>query len=244
MKEDWFKSWFNTAYYHILYKDRNNKEAANFIDALVDFLKVDTHAHILDLACGKGRHSVYLNKLGYQVTGVDLSKESINFAKQFECETLHFFTHDMRNEIKNISFSHVFNLFTSFGYFDNELENIKVLHSIEKMLIPEGVVVIDFMNSVKVLKNLIAEEKISKGGIDFHITKKYEGNHIYKHIQFSDNGETFNYTEKVQALTKENFIKLFNATKLQIIHTFGDSKLNEFDEKNSDRLILIAKKSK
>ena len=64
---DWFESWFNTPYYHILYKDRDFVEAENFIDKLLAEIKLPQHSTIIDLACGHGRHSVYLNQKGYNV---------------------------------------------------------------------------------------------------------------------------------------------------------------------------------
>ena len=75
--QNWYASWFDTPYYHILYKDRGYDEAQAFMRALMAYLKPKDSAKILDLACGKGRHSVFLNSLGYNVTGVDLSKNSI-----------------------------------------------------------------------------------------------------------------------------------------------------------------------
>ncbi|MEN8885269.1 MAG: methyltransferase domain-containing protein, partial [Winogradskyella sp.] len=79
-KKQWFASWFDTPYYHILYKDRDYSEAQVFMDNLTNYLNIPNGGKILDLACGKGRHSVYLNKLGYNVTGVDLSEKSITHA--------------------------------------------------------------------------------------------------------------------------------------------------------------------
>ena len=82
-KEDnWFASWFDTEYYHILYKDRDYNEAQLFMDNLTQYLNLPEDAKILDLACGKGRHSVFLNELGYQVSGVDLSENSIKQLKK------------------------------------------------------------------------------------------------------------------------------------------------------------------
>ena len=83
---NWYASWFDTPFYHILYKERDETEAAKFMNTLMQFLNLPMGSEILDLACGKGRHAQYLNTLGYEVTGVDLSPESIAFAKQFENE--------------------------------------------------------------------------------------------------------------------------------------------------------------
>ncbi|MFN5878833.1 MAG: SAM-dependent methyltransferase, partial [Flavobacteriales bacterium] len=68
--KEWFADWFDTPYYHILYKNRNDEEAAHFIENLIEFIQLDLGSRVLDLACGKGRHSVTLNKLGYNVLGV------------------------------------------------------------------------------------------------------------------------------------------------------------------------------
>ena len=68
----WYSSWFDTPFYHILYKDRDDKEAQSFMDALTYYLNISQNSTILDLACGKGRHSLYLNSIGYDVTGLDL----------------------------------------------------------------------------------------------------------------------------------------------------------------------------
>ena len=119
----WYASWFNTPYYHILYRDRDHAEARTFMDKLTHHLGLSRESHILDLACGRGRHSLYLNSIGFEVTGVDLSEESIAYAKQFENDRLHFDIHDMCKPYSK-KFDAVFNLFTSFGYFENDADNL------------------------------------------------------------------------------------------------------------------------
>ena len=57
--QDWYTDWFNTPYYHILYKERNDKDAQLFMKNIASFLKLPKTTHILDLPCGKGRHSLY-----------------------------------------------------------------------------------------------------------------------------------------------------------------------------------------
>jgi 2-polyprenyl-3-methyl-5-hydroxy-6-metoxy-1,4-benzoquinol methylase len=132
--KEWFEAWFDTSYYHSLYKNRDEIEAKKFIENLVHFLKLKNGQPVLDLACGKGRHSITLNELGLNVLGVDLSKNSIESAKNSENETLKFDIHDMRENLSSNSFDVVFNLFTSFGYFDNLTDNSKVIKYISKML--------------------------------------------------------------------------------------------------------------
>ena len=99
---EWFKNWFNSPYYHILYKERDSYEAEYFIDNLIIYLKIAENSKIIDIACGKGRHSIYLEQKKMKVTGIDLSQKSINHAKKFENDNLFFFKHDMRKEFKDI----------------------------------------------------------------------------------------------------------------------------------------------
>ncbi|HZH87368.1 MAG TPA: class I SAM-dependent methyltransferase [Brumimicrobium sp.] len=241
-KDEWFKTWFDTTYYHILYQNRNFTEAERFISNLLGHLKLPDQTNCLDLACGKGRHAVFLNKNGLKVTGVDLSLNSINEAKPFENESLSFDVHDMREVYKENTYDIVFNLFTSFGYFDNYEDNLKVLNSVNTMLVADGKLVIDFMNADFVLNNLVKEEVKTMDGIDFHITRTYDGKHIYKNINFVDEGEEFSFQEKVQAIKKDEFESLLEKAGFNILDVFGDFSLAPFNKDKSDRLIIIAKK--
>jgi cyclopropane fatty-acyl-phospholipid synthase-like methyltransferase len=240
--KEWFESWFDTSYYHSLYKNRNDIEAASFVTNLVQFLDLKKESKVLDLACGKGRHSLTLNKLGLNVLGVDLSQNSIEFAKKSETKNLKFLTHDMREVIPNQSFHVIFNLFTSFGYFDDFSDNEKVITAIHEMLEDKGIFVIDFMNSEKTIANLVLSENKIEDNINFNITRKYDGQHIFKKIKFNDKNTEFCYTERVQALKLNDFEDLLLKHNFQMNHTFGDFELNPFDSQNSDRLIIIATK--
>jgi SAM-dependent methyltransferase len=239
---EWFESWFNTIYYHILYQNRNEKEAELFVQNLVSKLKIQASNNVLDLACGKGRHSIILNKLGLYVTGVYLSSNSIAKAKKYENEKLKFFVQDMREPIPDAKFDFIVNLFTSFGYFDHHQDNLKVLKAIHQMLVPGGKLIIDFFNLQRVIKEMKAQEMKSIEGIDFHISKRFDGHHIYKTIEFEAEGKEHSYTEKVQGLSETDFRSLLIQADFELVDIFGDFDLNSFDSENSDRIILVAKK--
>ena len=240
-EQDWFVSWFDTNYYHILYKNRDDNEAAFFIENLFNKLNLSDET-VLDLACGKGRHSVFLNSLGLNVLGVDLSENSISIASTSANNSLEFKVHDMRNVIENKSFDVVFNLFTSFGYFDDDTDNHAVLKSVNKMLNENGKLVIDFMNAHKVIKNLVNSEVKNIEGIHFDIKRNYDGKFITKDICISELNNKHTYQEKVRAFFKEDFIELLNRNGFVVENIFGDFALNDFDKESSDRLILIASK--
>lgn len=236
----WYVSWFDTPYYHTLYKDRDYAEAQMLIDNLSHYLNIEEGAKILDLACGKGRHSVYLNKLGYDVTGVDLSTNSIESAKEFESDTLHFHVHDMREPLKE-KYDVILNLFTSFGYFPDPADNARTLDAIHQSLTEYGLAVIDFMNVDKVIANLVPSEVKTVDGIDFHITRKYEDGFIIKNIVFDADGEHHDFTEKVKALRLEDFEEMMEEKGIFLLDAFGDYKLRKFYKNESDRLIMIFK---
>ena len=241
-KKEWFASWFDTSYYHTLYKKRDDDEAQLFITNLVQKLKLEEGCKVLDLACGLGRHSITLNQLGCDVLGVDLSPNSVFEAKKNSNTSLHFSVHDMRETIPNVSFKAVFNLFTSFGYFDNLSDNTKMVKSVNHMLEPNGLFIIDFMNANKVISNLVAKEEKLIDGIHFNIERRYDGTHIYKDIRFNDKGDDFHFTERVQALKRDDFDSLLTSNGFEILTTFGNFDLKPFDIEVSDRLIIIAKK--
>ena len=238
--EKWYSSWFDTPYYHILYKERNYREAQVFMDNLTHYLNLPEKATVLDLACGKGRHSIYLNQLGFTVLGADLSENSIAEANKNANETLHFKVHDMREPFEE-KFDAIFNLFTSFGYFENDDDNLTTLKAIKESLSDYGFAVIDFMNVSQVIETLVPEEIKTMEGIDFHIKRYLKENHIYKEIDFEDQGQKFHFTEKVKALTLKDFEELMEEAGIYLLDIFGDYKLKKFHKTESERLIMIFK---
>ncbi|MBW7675002.1 class I SAM-dependent methyltransferase [Chryseobacterium chendengshani] len=239
---EWFESWFDTPYYHLLYNNRDYTEAENFITKLTQELQLPQSSKIIDLACGKGRHSVFLNKLGYDVLGLDLSQQSIEFDKQFENESLTFKVHDIRNAIDSEPVDAVFNLFTSFGYFDNETDDRNVFKSVYDALKPNGYFVLDYLNEEYVRKNLVPESTVQREGIDFHISKKIEGRHIIKDIRFEINGEAKHFFEKVKLHTLEVIENYASECGFERIKIWGDYQLNDFEKEISPRCINLFKK--
>ncbi|WP_207427233.1 cyclopropane-fatty-acyl-phospholipid synthase family protein [Pedobacter sp. SYSU D00535] len=243
MSRKWYQNWFNSPYYHILYHQRNDEEAEFLIDNLCSFLQPNPQSRILDIACGRGRHSVYLNKKGYDVTGIDLSHSNIKFSKQFENEKLHFHEHDMRHLLYINYFDLALNLFTSFGYFETERDHVKALKTFRKALKPEGRLVLDYFNTEKIVRNLTRQELKLIDGIDFSIAKKVENGKIIKSISFEHRSRGYNFKEEVKAFSFSDFEKLFKLSGFEVENHFGDYSLNAFDPVKSDRLIFICKKS-
>lgn len=242
MQKEWFSSWFDTPYYHTLYKNRDYEEASLFIDNVSNFLKIKQSTVCWDLCCGKGRHSIYLNKKGFRVIGTDLSEQSICEANESANETLEFYQHDMRKLFRTNYFEVVFNLFTSFGYFEKIEDDLHVFDSVQKALKSNGLFVFDYLNSEYVKSMIVERDSKTIDGITFNISKKIENNTIIKSIDFTDKGESFHFEERVKLFDKTYFEDLAKECNLTILNTFGNYQLQEFDVNISPRLILVLQK--
>lgn len=239
---EWFKNWFDSPYYHLLYNNRNENEAGFFIDNLCSYLNLAPNSKVWDLACGKGRHAIALNKKGFNVVGTDLSRNSIREASKQSNATLDFYVHDMREPFMINYFDAVFNLFTSMGYFENYNDNYTVFKNVANAIKSEGVFVIDFFNSEKVIASLKEDYIEKRGEVTFKIKKKIANNAILKRIEFNCHNKDYYFEESVSLFKKEDFEKFAAAAGLKIENTFGNYKLEPFDKDSSERLIVIFKK--
>lgn len=246
VEKQWFKDWFNSPYYHLLYSNRDEKEAASFIDKLVDYLRPVPGAAMLDVACGRGRHARYLADKGFDVTGIDLSEESISMARKLENDHLSFFQHDMRLPFRINYFDIVFNFFTSFGYFESRHENENALRTLANSLKPGGRLVLDYLNSVYVADHLVVDEVKEKDNVVFDIRREMQKGKFLKQIYILDKKQLLRheYTESVSAFTRKDFEEMFAMQGMVITDVFGDYHFNAFDEQHSPRLVLIAQKPK
>jgi len=234
-------NWFDTPYYKLLYKNRNEDEAGLFIDNILKKINIEPNSKILDLACGTGRHSIYLSKKGFDVVGIDKSKKNILTAKENENKKLIFFQQEMTKDI-NMQFNAIFNFFTSFGYVDHKY-NYDTVENISKNLMKGGLFIIDFLNQKIVRKNIVEYEEKNIENINFNIHRYIENNYIIKEISFKHNKTKYNFKERVMLLDLKDFENYFNKNNLKIIDIYGNYKLSSFDINKSPRLILISKKN-
>ena len=241
----WFKQWFDSAHYHKLYGNRNEREAATFINNLISYLEPARNATMLDLGCGAGRHARELALRGFNVTGIDLSSSNIRLAKKLEIPLLRFIRHDMRIPFGNQYFDFIFNFFTSFGYFKTQNENNGVVRNMSNALKAGGTLVLDYMNVEYVEDRLVPNELKEIDGISYSINRWTDDRFIFKKIMVDDESgnEPIETTEQVAKFRLDDFERMFQAAELSIVETFGDYQLNSFDLKSSPRLIIVAQKT-
>ena len=244
MTATWFKDWFNSPYYHQLYFKRDETEAAAFINKLIEHLKPQPGTQMLDVACGKGRHSIQLAEKNFRVTGIDLSEDSIREAKAEESENLEFFVHDMRLPFRINYFDYAFNFFTSFGYFKTRREHDNAIRTIAQSIKPNGVFVMDYLNVHYAEDHLVHKSEKEIEDVNYYITKWFDEDHFYKKIVVEDENleEPLEYTEKVAKFSLGDFTEMFAYQGLQIQEVFGDYMFSNYDVKKSPRMIMIAKK--
>jgi len=241
---DWYRKWFDSPYYHVLYRERDDREAKHFLDNILLHLRPAAGARMLDQACGRGRHALYLAGLGYDVTGTDLSEANIAHCLREGGGRAAFYVHDMRLPFRDSAFDYVFNIFTSMGYFGTDAEHRQVVESAARNLRPAGSYIVDFMNVQRLEQDMVAEEDKEVDGIRFHIRRSRESGFIRKRITFTHRGRPFDYEERVEALALPDFERYFRHAGLVTRSVFGDYGLEPFDRERSARLILVAEKIK
>jgi SAM-dependent methyltransferase len=197
----------------------------------------------LDLACGAGRHAIFIASKGNAVTGLDLASNSIAEAKAKVLElpeklNIEFQVADMRDFDLKTSFDLVFNLFTSFGYFENKNENLDVLANIKKHQAKGGILVIDYLNSQLVRAK--GEESYTKviDAIQFEIHKYFEGDFVKKEIKVIDQNGVFHFREQVQLFESNELESMLSAQGYQMTEHFGDYDLRPYSQ-TSPRSIWV-----
>lgn len=242
-KKAWFTQWFNSSHYHHLYSHRDEQEAADFIYRLLAHLKPASGSNILDVGCGRGRHSRTLAGKGFEVTGIDVAPDNIEYALQFANDQLHFQVHDMRRILCVRCFDYVFNFFTSFGFFNTPIEHRNAIHTMASALKKDGVLVMDYLNAVATASHLIPSEEKWVEGTKYVIERWMDDRYFFKRITIHDEelSSPLSFTEQVARFTKEDLCKMLQEQGLEIVEIFGNYQLDTFEETSSPRLIILAK---
>ena len=255
MKKDWYKKWFNTGDYLDLYKHRDSADAAGIAGLVKDKVKLPKGSNILDVACGNGRHSRIFAKEGYNVLGIDLSPFLINEAKKELKKSsdqlkdrMSFEIRDMRNLRYKKRFDLVINLFSSFGYFEDDKDNLKVIKGISASLKQGGYFFFDYLNPDALRKNLVPFDISIRNHNVILQVRTIKGNSVYKDIAIVKNSKTSrtpvvsSFNEMIKLYGLKDFKVFFARYGLKILKTFGDYSGSRFNSAKSERLIILAVK--
>ena len=240
----WYKEWFDRDEYELVYHRRDDTEAEKVIDLIERVAQPAPGATILDVGCGRGRHARSLARRGYRVTGIDLSERALERARRRAAEegvTVTFRRGDMREPVCEACFDGVVNLFTAFGYFEDDAEHLRTIRAMTTALKPGGWLFQDFLNAPFVARTLIPEDTRVEDGIRIRQRRVIEDGRINKRIELHKNGKTLTFCESVRLLTLDDFRRFYDAAGLELMDTFGDYDGRPHTDA-SPRLILFARK--
>ncbi|NTV06111.1 MAG: methyltransferase domain-containing protein [Chlorobiaceae bacterium] len=246
----WFKEWFNHPLYLEVYSHRNNDEAASCIQTILSHtgleLKDPASLSILDIACGAGRHALELARLGYTVTGNDLSpflleearKEALNNKLQLKLTCC-----DMRNIPPSGLFDLVVQLFTSFGYFDLKEDDLLVLSKAYGALKYGGWYVLDLLNPSPLARNLVSHSSRTVGDLTILEERAFDNDRITKQITITPHvGETLIFSESVRLYGREEIQVMLQGAGFTVAEITGNYNGEPFIENDSPRMMLFCRK--
>lgn len=260
-KKQWWATLFDerylTTYVDIVTPELTTQQ----ISFLLKRLQLRKGAEILDLACGHGRHAIELARRGYQVTGLDFSKRFIELARkdaQAQGVRVAFIRDDMRNLSFVNKFDAIINMFTSFGYFDDESDNALVLRNVSRALKPKGKFLIDLNNAVRALALMVQDGKPGKRrGLLVHSRKDKLSNGLIvatKHTlnpetmcwrmvrRWKENGKSKSYRTNVRLYSLPELEHLMEENSLRVEKVWGDFQGARFGP-NARRMIVLARRA-
>lgn len=244
MEEAWFERSFREDYV-LVYRHRDEESADKEVANLLERLPIKKTGKVLDLCCGSGRHARAFARRGYEVVGVDLSPVLLQLAQeQNTCENLRFYQYDMRKIPFVDEFDIVVNLFTSFGYFNDDAESKSVVANMARALKPGGQVVIDYLNPSYVRANLVPTSTKEIEGLFIEETRWIEDGFVKKRIVVKDAEATEprEYMEQVRLFTSDQIRAMLEESGFTRIQLFGDYTYTGYEELTSPRMIFFAEK--
>lgn len=237
----WYRHWFGTRYYSLLYGHRDDADAAEWVGGILDRWQLPTGSSVLDLACGRGRHVRHFMEKGLHTTGVDISEASIADARTM-LPGADLRVGDMREPVAQGAFDGICCLFTSLGYFDTTADDQQVFDAVATALKPGGRFVLDFMNTVCVLRDLVGEERLEREGVRFHIQRQLVNDVLVKRITVNDGEEVHRFEERVQALRPDELEAMAVNAGLEIEGATDGPSWDPFDAQRSARFVLWTRK--
>lgn len=221
--DDWFEEWFGDEYLE-LYPHRDDDEAERAVELIVRCCKVAPGAPVLDLACGAGRHVEHLREHGYRAFGLDLSLDLLRVAARDGLPTVRG---DMRNlPVGDGRLAMVTSFFTSFGYFPDEADDVRVLAEIHRVLAPGGLFAVDFLNAERVRAGLRGRDEIELGRRRVVQTRELveEGRVVQKRIEIWDQGMRAPrvFYERVRLYAPEELWAMMIASGIEPFAAYGD----------------------
>ncbi|ASQ90571.1 methyltransferase type 11 [Prosthecochloris sp. GSB1] len=248
-KNEWYAEWFNHPLYLKVYSHRNEKEARNCVDTVLDRTHLanvsPSEVQVLDIACGAGRHALEFARRGYGTTANDLSPFLLGLArKQAEKENLvlECTLRDMRRINGKKNYDLVVQLFSSFGYFENPEDDRLVLRNVHKALARGGWYVLDLINPRHLEKNLRPSSQKTVGELEIAEKRRIENGRVCKRITITSAEDELTFEESVRLFDRKTIREMLESSGFSVMAVLGDYAGNAYDESNSPRMLVFARK--
>jgi SAM-dependent methyltransferase len=241
---EWYEAAFDR-FYPILYSHRDSDEAFRAIGTFGKYF--EGQAPVLDLASGDGRYLEALLANGQETFGLDLSLYLLEQSAEKHSHDGRLVQADMRYvPLLNASFGGVINMFTSFGYFSVDTDNLLVFREVQRILRPGGVFLFDFINAERISANLLEETRRVSLGHDIHERRSIEshGKYLVKRATITNQRTEAceEIEERLRLYTKSDLLVMFDSVGLTVREVFGDYRGNAFTPGVSERVIIVAEK--
>ena len=242
MVTNWYENWFGNEYLTV-YAHRDEDEARELVQLILTYINLDKNAKIIDLCCGQGRHAFLFAQEGFEVYGFDLSRTLLQVAKykNDQSNNTFFIQADMRYLPAIHSFDLLLNLFTSFGYFETDIENKIVFQQFHQVLNTGGYFVFDYFHTPYILANLERYQSEQIGDLTVELERFIEGSRVQKIIRLNRQGKQSTFYESVKMYKPDQILKMMEETSLSVRYIFGDYKGSPLSE-DSERIIIIGQK--
>ena len=247
--------WYNDPEYweanrSFIWSEKRIEMSETAAAGIAKLLKMNPGDSILDLACGFGRHSLALSKQGYSVTGIDLNPDFIQEASEKAvelCLDSRFLCADMRDFIEPETFDNIVIMYNSFGYFQDPLDDKRVLENCFQSLKPGG----------KLLLNAVARERIIAYRSSRNSRNWYEENNGTIRLEETTanddwtwsttrwiilkGSERHEYSYGMRIYKTSEYCDLFTSSGFINLQTYGGISGKAYDEEKH-HLILLAHK--
>ncbi len=241
---EWYKDWFASKEYLTVYRHRDNKDAETFANTFLGKYPVAEGAEVLDAACGPGRFSFVFANKGYSVSGFDLSATLLEVAKN-NAGSLNLNVNFKRSDIREVNYSQKFslilNMFTSFGYFEEDSENFAFIKNSTDFIKQNGIFVLDYLNKSNLEKTLVPQSEKTVGNIKINEFREISAGRVNKKILLQNNDETSEYHESVKLYTPGEIENGFKDAGYKLLEIWGDYNAGKFVD-DSPRCLMIFQK--
>lgn len=241
--KNWFKDWFASEYYLAVYAHRNELDANNLVKLITDNISIKDNYYVLDAACGNGRHSQTFAKMGCNVVGFDLSKQLLAEAKKQKYSNLNFLCADIRKVPLKKNFDIILNLFTSFGYFSSDTDNMLFIKYASSNIKQNGYLVFDYLNPAFVRNNLVNSSSKSINNLEITEKRQIKENRVEKEIIITDENNLHRFYESVHLYSYNQIVNMFMNYEFRVSKLFGNYFGDEYSENDSERMIIIFEKT-